>query len=117
LIRTQASFVNRNSDDTPEQHRQFVEYIDVMNDDAFYKRRCIFVDESGFKTNMVRSVAWFKKGEPVEVDDVEAKMTNLSNLGCMSAYGLIAISQQIPKSSKKKKVISWNKFIAFHIVC
>ncbi|CEP10865.1 hypothetical protein [Parasitella parasitica] len=51
---------------------------------------------------MVRPVAWFKKGEPAEVD-VEAEGTNLSILGCMSAYGLIALSQQVPKSSRKKQ--------------
>lgn len=54
------------------------------------------MDESGFKKNMVRPVAWSKKGEPAEG-------TNLSILGCTSAYGLIALSQQVPKSSGKKQ--------------
>ncbi|CAO3651575.1 unnamed protein product [Mucor hiemalis] len=101
LTRTQARFVNRNSDDTLEQRRQFIEHIDAMNDQTFYKRKCILVDESGFKINMVRPVTWSKKGQPAEVD-VEAEGTNLSILGCMSAYGLTAVSQQIPKSSRKK---------------
>ncbi|CEI97481.1 hypothetical protein RMCBS344292_11613 [Rhizopus microsporus] len=35
LTRTQARFVNRNSDDTLKQRRQFVEYIDAMNDKTF----------------------------------------------------------------------------------
>ncbi|KAG2230253.1 hypothetical protein INT48_009823 [Thamnidium elegans] len=102
LTHTQARFVNRNSDDTLEQRRQFIEDIDAMNEENFYKKRCIFVDESGFKKNMVCPVAWSKKGEPAEVD-VEAEGTNLSILGCMSAYGLIALSQQVPKSSRKKQ--------------
>ncbi|KAG0735990.1 hypothetical protein G6F16_001906 [Rhizopus arrhizus] len=55
-----------------------------------------------FKKNMVRPVARSKKGETAEVD-VEAEGTNLSILGCMSAYGLIALSQQVPKSSRKKQ--------------
>lgn len=105
----QNPFVNRNSDDTLEQRRQFIEDIDAMNEENFYKKRCIFVDESGFKKNMVRPVAWSKKGEPAEVN-VEAEGTNLSILGCMSAYGLIALSQQVPKSSRKKqKNSSWYK--------
>ncbi len=57
LTRTQARFVNRNSNDTLEQRRQFIEDIDAMNEENFYKKRCIFVDESGFKKNMVRPVA------------------------------------------------------------
>ncbi|KAI7900865.1 uncharacterized protein BX663DRAFT_149209 [Cokeromyces recurvatus] len=72
-----------------------------MNDETFYKRKCIFVDESEFKKNMVHPVAWSKKGEPAEVD-VEAEGTNLSILGCISAYGLITVSQQVPKSNRKK---------------
>ncbi|CEP18228.1 hypothetical protein [Parasitella parasitica] len=79
LTRTQARFVNRNSDDNLEQRRQFIEHIDAINDETFYKRRCIFVDESGFKKNMVRPVAWSKKGEPAEVD-VEAEGTNLKEI-------------------------------------
>ncbi|KAG1146555.1 hypothetical protein G6F37_001371 [Rhizopus arrhizus] len=79
LTRTQASFVNRNSDDTLEQRKQFIEHIDAMNDETFYKRRCIFVDENGFKENMVRPVAWSKKSEPAEVD-VEAESTNLKKI-------------------------------------
>ena len=93
LTGTQARFVNRNSDDTLEQRRQFIEHIDAMNDETFYKRRCIFVDESGFKKNMVRPVPWV---------DVEAEGPNLRILGCMSAYGLSAVSQQVLKSSWKK---------------
>ncbi|KAG0750197.1 hypothetical protein G6F57_010982 [Rhizopus arrhizus] len=96
LTRTQARFVNRNSDDTLEQRRQFIEHIDAMNDETFYKRRCISVDESGFKKNMVRPVAWSKKGEPAEVD-VEAEGTNLSILDCC-----FATSSKIKPKKKHK---------------
>ncbi|ORE01449.1 hypothetical protein BCV72DRAFT_310028 [Rhizopus microsporus var. microsporus] len=97
LTRTQARFVNRNSNDTLEQRRQFIEDIDAMNEENFYKKRCTFVDESGFKKNMVRPVAWSRKDEPAEVD-IEAEGANLSILGCMSAYGLIALSQHMEKN-------------------
>ncbi|KAG2229083.1 hypothetical protein INT48_005352 [Thamnidium elegans] len=33
-----------------------------------FKRKCVFVDESGFKKNMVRPVAWSKKGTTTEVE-------------------------------------------------
>ncbi|KAI7889696.1 uncharacterized protein EV154DRAFT_591632, partial [Mucor mucedo] len=97
LTCTQARFVNKNSDDTLKQRRQPIE------DKTFIKKkRCIIVDESGSKKNMVRPVTWSKKGGPAEVD-VEAEGTNLSILGCMSAYELIALSQQVPKLSRKKQ--------------
>ncbi|RCI01309.1 hypothetical protein CU098_011928, partial [Rhizopus stolonifer] len=42
LTRTQARFVNRNSDDTFEQRRQFIEDIDAMNEENFYKKKDVF---------------------------------------------------------------------------
>jgi hypothetical protein len=47
LTRTQARLATRNSDDTKEQRIQFVEYLSENN--INYKRRCVFVDESGLK--------------------------------------------------------------------
>lgn len=103
LTRTQARLVARNSDDTKEQRVQFVEYLAENKID--YKRHCIFVDESGFKKNMVRLVAWSKKGTPAEVE-VQPEGFNLSVLGCLSAYGLIAVSQQVPKTGRKKQKVA-----------
>lgn len=42
LTRTQARLVNRNSDDTLEQRRQFIEDIDAMNEENFYKKNMPF---------------------------------------------------------------------------
>jgi hypothetical protein len=60
---------------------------------------------------MVRSVAWSHKGTLAEVEVLCANSINLSIIGCISAYGLIAISQQVPKSNgtKKQKVAVGNK--------
>ncbi|KAG0932292.1 hypothetical protein G6F57_010454 [Rhizopus arrhizus] len=90
----------RNSEDTIKKRRRFVEYL--MENTVDFKRKCVFVDENGFKKNMVRPAGWSKKGTPVEVE-VQPEGTNLSILGCMSAYGLTAVSQQIPKSKGYKK--------------
>ncbi|KAG1303212.1 hypothetical protein G6F64_010268 [Rhizopus arrhizus] len=91
----------RNSEDTIKKRRRFVEYL--MENTVDFKRKCVFVDENGFKKkNMVRPAGWSKKGTPVEVE-VQPEGTNLSILGCMSAYGLIAVSQQVPKSKGYKK--------------
>jgi transposase len=51
---------------------------------------------------MVCPVAWSKKGTPSEVE-VQPEGINLSILGCMSVYGLIALSQQGPKPNGRKK--------------
>ncbi|KAG2224060.1 hypothetical protein INT45_004941 [Circinella minor] len=57
---------------------------------------------------MVRPVAWSKKGKASEVEVSTQQGTNLSVLGCMSWYGLLALSQQVPKpiGSKKCKIVS-----------
>lgn len=100
LTRTQPRITERNSEDTIKKRRRFVEYL--MENTVDFKRKCVFVDENGFKKNMVRPAGWSKKGTPVEVE-VQPEGTNLSILGCMSAYGLTAVSQQIPKSKGYKK--------------
>ncbi|EIE78975.1 hypothetical protein RO3G_03680 [Rhizopus delemar RA 99-880] len=100
LIHTQPRIAARNSEDTKEQRRQFVEYLGDNNID--FKRKCIFIDESRFKKNMVHPVAWSKKGTPAEVE-VQPEGINLSILGCMSVHRLIAPSQQVPKPNGRKK--------------
>ncbi|KAG1451954.1 hypothetical protein G6F56_007947 [Rhizopus delemar] len=104
LTRTQPRIAERNSEDTIEKRQQFVECL--MENSVDFKRQCVFVDESGFKKNMVRPVGWPKKGTPVKVE-VQLEGTNLSILGCMSVYGLITVSQQVPKSKgyKKQKIV------------
>lgn len=59
---------------------------------------------------MVRAVAWFKDGTLAGFEEVQPESVNLSVLGCLSASELIAVSQQVPKSScKKQKVASGTK--------
>ncbi|KAI7903516.1 uncharacterized protein BX663DRAFT_567562 [Cokeromyces recurvatus] len=56
---------------------------------------------------MVRPVACSKRGTPAEVE-VQHKSINLSILGSMSAYELIALFQQVPKrNGRKKKENCW----------
>ncbi|RCH98736.1 hypothetical protein CU097_015363, partial [Rhizopus azygosporus] len=83
LTRTQPRIAERNSEDTIEKQNAFLWMkVDLKK--------------------MVRPVGWSKKGTPVEVE-VQQEGTNLSILGCMSANGLIAVSQQVPKSKGYKK--------------
>ncbi|KAG2208789.1 hypothetical protein INT45_010949 [Circinella minor] len=106
LTQTQPKVAEQNSEDTIEARCQFVEYI--IDNEIDFKKKCVFVDESRFKKNMVRPVTWSKKGEPADVEVPTQQGVNLSVLGCMSYYGLIALSQQVPKSSglKKRKIVS-----------
>lgn len=108
LTRTQARVAERNSESTIEQRRQFVEHIEENK--INFKNKYVFVDESGFKKNMVRPVAWSHKGTPAEVEVLCANSINLSIMGCISAYGLVAISQQVPKSNSTKKQKKWHQF-------
>lgn len=105
LTRTQAQVAERNSEDTLEQRRQFVQYIIEQNID--FRRKCVFIDESGFVKNMVRPVAWSKKGTSATVTVPTTRGTNLSIIGCISYYGLVALSQQVPQTtgSKKRKLV------------
>ncbi|KAI9470433.1 hypothetical protein BDB00DRAFT_899986 [Zychaea mexicana] len=60
--------------------------------------------------NMVRPVAWSKKGQSADVEVPTQQGTNLSVLGCMSCYGLISLSQQVPRMTgfKRCKIVSKN---------
>ncbi|KAI9271511.1 hypothetical protein BDA99DRAFT_433425, partial [Phascolomyces articulosus] len=73
-----------------------------------FRKKCAFVNESGFIRNMVRPVAWSKKGKASEVEVSTQQGTNLSILGYKSWYGLLALSQQVPKTTgpKKRKIAS-----------
>ncbi|CDH61598.1 hypothetical protein RO3G_03680 [Lichtheimia corymbifera JMRC:FSU:9682] len=105
LTRTQPRVAERNSEDTLEQRRQFVQSIIEQSID--FQRKCVFIDESAFVKNMVRPVAWSKKGTPATVTVPTIRGTNLSIIGCISFYGLIALSQQVPGTtgSKKRKLV------------
>lgn len=61
-----------------------------------------FCGRNQVQENMVRPMAWSKKDEHAK-KDVEAVDIHLSILGCISAFELIAASQQVTKSSRKKK--------------
>ena len=52
---------------------------------------------------MVRPFNGRKKGEPSNVEVPTQQGIDLSVLGCMPYYGLIALSQQIPKTGGSKK--------------
>ncbi|KAI9250221.1 hypothetical protein BDA99DRAFT_564189 [Phascolomyces articulosus] len=80
--RTQPRVADRNSEDTIKARRQFVEYL--LENNIEFKRKCVSVNESEFKKNMARPVAWSKKGEIADVEVPAQQGVNLSVLRCMS---------------------------------
>ncbi|KAG1468016.1 hypothetical protein G6F56_004082 [Rhizopus delemar] len=75
--------------------------------DMDFVGNCIFIDESGFKINTNRSIAWSKKGKRAIVTVPEIKASSITILGAVASYGVVNISVRRPKRaepSKKRKV-------------
>ncbi|KAG2213333.1 hypothetical protein INT45_013200 [Circinella minor] len=70
-----------------------------------FKTNCVFVDEAGFHTQMIRGRAWSKKGDPAVVQVHTQKGVNISTIGCISLFGVINFSKVEPlKKSDVAKV-------------
>lgn len=61
-----------------------------------YQKNCVFVDEAGFHTQMIRGRAWAKKGDPAVVKVHTQKGVNISIVGCIAARGIINFSKVEP---------------------
>ena len=70
-----------------------------------FKTNCVFVDEAGFHTQMIRGRAWSKKGDPAVVQVHTQKSVNISIIGRTSPFGVINFSKVEPlKKSDVAKV-------------
>lgn len=61
-----------------------------------FQKNCVFIDEAGFHTQMMRSRAWSKKGDPANVEVHARRGANVSIVGCISPYGTINFSKVEP---------------------
>lgn len=72
-----------------------------------YMSSCVFIDESGFKINMNRSIAWAKKGER-DIETVpKTRDNNIPILDAIASYGVVNINirhRKRTEPSKKRKV-------------
>ncbi|KAI8880951.1 hypothetical protein K501DRAFT_145610, partial [Backusella circina FSU 941] len=70
----------------------------------FKKKNCVFIDEAGFNTHMIRNRAWSKVGEPASVKVHTQRGANISLVGCISPFGTINFSKVEPllKSDAEK---------------
>lgn len=70
-----------------------------------FQSNCVFVDEAGFHTQMIRGRAWSKKGDPAKVKVHTQKGVNISIVGCISPFGVINFSKVEPlKKSDVAKI-------------
>lgn len=61
-----------------------------------FKKNCVFIDEAGFNSHMIRGRAWSKVGEPASVKVHTRRGLNLSLVGCISPFGTINFSKVEP---------------------
>ncbi|KAG0782662.1 hypothetical protein G6F16_006659 [Rhizopus arrhizus] len=61
-----------------------------------FQKNCVFIDESGFNSQMMRGRAWSRVGEPAKVKVHSRKGVNISIIGCISPFGTINFSKVEP---------------------
>jgi hypothetical protein len=61
-----------------------------------FQKNCVFIDEAGFHTQMMRSRAWSKKGDPANVEVHARRGANVTIVGCISPFGTINFSKVEP---------------------
>ena len=70
-----------------------------------FQKNCVFIDEAGFHTQMMRSRAWSKKGDPAIVQVHSRRGANVTIVGCISPFGTINFSKVEPlKRSDMEKL-------------
>jgi transposase len=70
-----------------------------------FQKNCVFVDEAGFHTQLMRNRAWSKIGDPAIVKVHTQKGINLSMIGCISPFGRINFSKVIPLKKEDAALI------------
>jgi len=71
--------------------------------DMDFTTNCVFLDESAFHINLKRSIAWSKKVSPAVVTVPKTRAKTTTNLGAISAQGLIKCSLRLPQPPPNKK--------------
>jgi transposase len=94
--------VERNTSERMEFRKTWVKNIEKLGVD--YLNNCVFIDGSGFHTNLNRTKGWSPKGERTNKKVLTARANTISILGAVSAKGVIKISlrKPIPPSKKRK---------------
>lgn len=56
-----------------------------------FQNNCVFVDEAGFNTRMIRDRAWSKVGEPTNVTVHKQRSVNINSVGCIAYFGTVNV--------------------------
>lgn len=71
-----------------------------------FRENCVFVDEAGFHTQMIRSRAWSKKkGDSAVVKVHRQKDVNISIVGCIAFFEIINFSKVEPLKKSDAAII------------
>ncbi|KAL1936709.1 hypothetical protein VTP01DRAFT_843 [Rhizomucor pusillus] len=93
--------VDRNSEAKVQERLDWVRKWEGTDMD--FRSNCVFLDESAFHINMKRSMAWSKKGSPAVVTVPKTRAQTTTNLGAISASGLVKCSLRLPEPPAKKR--------------
>lgn len=64
--------------------------------DVDFQKNCVFVDEAGFNTHMIRGRAWSKVGEPANTTVHKQRGANISIVECIAYFGTVNFSKAEP---------------------
>ena len=67
-----------------ERYEQVVRW---SNTTLGFESNCVFLDESAFRINLKRTMAWSKKGERAIVETPKARAQTTTILGTISPFG------------------------------
>ncbi|KAG0303048.1 hypothetical protein BGZ99_002797, partial [Dissophora globulifera] len=69
----------------------------------------VFIDEAGFHTHQLRSVAWSPKGKRACIKAPSNRGRSITIFGAICIQGTVKISARLPMASKKRKVVGGSK--------
>lgn len=92
----------RNALEIRQARKEWVEHW--MNTDLDFFTNCVFIDEAGFHTHMIRNMAWSRKGEPANVTVPTQRGNSITIVGAIHARGVVNMTLRKPKASKKRKL-------------
>jgi transposase len=104
LKRAEKRTFSRNNEVTVEKRANWV--AKWINSDMDFLKNCIFIDEAGFYLDMVRNLAWSKKGEPVPVQVSSIRGTSITIFGAICSEGIVDLTLRKPRVMKKRKLAS-----------
>lgn len=93
LKRTKPVEEKRNTPSTIAKRKAYVDNMPI--DGVSYKTNCIFLDEAGFNSNLIRGEGWSRKGENSIVKTKTKRALNITILAAISYQGVESIQAKV----------------------